>query len=69
MRPFSIVPNLVYSGGGCDVHTVITDRSVVMESRRIRTVDEDEILKKVQRASEKVLKREKVWPQPRWKVE
>lgn len=51
------------------MHTVITDRSVVMESRRIRTVDEDEILKKVQRASEKVLKREKVWPQPRWKVE
>ena len=69
MHSFSIVPNLVYSGDGADVHTVIIDGSVVMENRRIRTVDEDEILRKAQRASEKVLKKAKVWPQSRWKIE
>jgi len=37
--------------------------------RRIRTVAEDEILKKARRASERVLKKGKVQPQLWWKIE
>ena len=69
MHDFSIVPNLVYSGDGADVDTVIIDGNVVMENRQIKTMDEHSILEKAQRASEEILKRADVRIHPRWRVE
>ena len=69
MHDFSIVPNLVYSGDGADVETVIIDGNVVMENRQVKTMDEHSILQKAQRASEEILERSQVRILPRWKVE
>jgi 5-methylthioadenosine/S-adenosylhomocysteine deaminase len=69
MHEFSIVPNLVYSGDGADVETVIIDGNMVMENRQVKTMDEHSILQKAQKASEEILERSQVRITPRWKVE
>lgn len=69
MHDFSIVPNLVYSGDGADVETVIVDGNVVMENRQVKTMDEDSILQKAQKTSEAIQERSGVRILPRWKVE
>jgi 5-methylthioadenosine/S-adenosylhomocysteine deaminase len=69
IHEFSIVPNLVYSGDGGDVDTAIIDGNVVMENRKVKTMDEHSILQKVQRASEEIRERSHVRILPRWKVE
>ena len=55
IHDFSIVPNLVYSGDGQDVETVIIDGKIVMEKRKIITVNEEEILAKAQKAAERIV--------------
>jgi len=54
---FALVPNIVYSGDGRDVETVIIDGRIVMEGRRMLTVDENKILEDAQRSSEKIIYR------------
>src|SRR5262249_58945549 len=39
MHDFSIVPNLVYAGEGADVETTIVDGPVLMDGRRLLTID------------------------------
>jgi len=69
MHDFSIVPNLVYSGDGGDVRTVIIDGKIVMENSQIKTLDENSILQKVQRLSEEILERCNLRIKSRWPVE
>ena len=40
----NIVSNVVYSSSGADVDTVMIDGRIVMEGRRMLTLDEDEVL-------------------------
>jgi 5-methylthioadenosine/S-adenosylhomocysteine deaminase len=53
----NILSNIVYSANGSDVLTTIINGKVVMEDRRLLTSDEGEILRKVQAASDNLLKR------------
>lgn len=41
---YDILANLVYAGQASDVDTVIIDGRIIMEGRRLLTIDEDEIL-------------------------
>lgn len=66
---FSIVPNLVYSGEGADVETSIINGQVVMENRKILTVNVDRILTEAQQATERVLAKLPYKLKPRWPVE
>jgi 5-methylthioadenosine/S-adenosylhomocysteine deaminase len=56
--PMHNVPSLlVYSANGNDVDTVIVDGMVIMDHRKILTVNEEEILRKAQEAFEGLLGR------------
>ncbi|MCS7138302.1 MAG: amidohydrolase family protein, partial [Candidatus Caldarchaeum sp.] len=52
---FALVPNLVYSAEGRDVETAIVDGRIVMENRRMTTVDEQKVLEEAQKSSERIL--------------
>ena len=45
---------LVYSANGSDVDTVIIDGNVVMENRKILTVDEGEIVEKARLSARRI---------------
>lgn len=69
-QDFSLIPNLVYSGSGADVDTVIIDGAIVMEGREMKTVDEERVLSEAQKAGRQVLKRTGLEDKlrPRWPV-
>ncbi len=69
VHDFSLVPTLVYSGEGADVETVIIDGNVVMEKRKIKTVNVKRVLNQAQRATEKLLKKLPFKLQPKWPFE
>jgi len=71
MHDFSIVPNLVYSGDGRDVETVIINGAVVMEDREVKTMDVSTIASRAQRAAEEIVERLPYRSQlkARWKLE
>jgi 5-methylthioadenosine/S-adenosylhomocysteine deaminase len=48
----NIVPNLVYSARGHEVETVIIDGNIVMENRKVLTVNEKEVIYRAQKAAE-----------------
>jgi 5-methylthioadenosine/S-adenosylhomocysteine deaminase len=48
-------PNIVYSARGDEVETLIIDGRVVMENRRVLTMDEERVLAEAQRAAEEVV--------------
>ena len=50
-----ILSHLVYSAGGADVITVVVDGKVVMENRKIMTVDEEEVMEEVNFRAKKLL--------------
>jgi 5-methylthioadenosine/S-adenosylhomocysteine deaminase len=51
---YNIVSHLVYSATGADVRDVIIDGKVIMENRRLLTLDEEEILRKAKKWGEKI---------------
>ncbi|WP_353893062.1 amidohydrolase [Proteinivorax hydrogeniformans] len=53
----NIVPNLVYSASGSEVESVIIDGKVVMEDRKLISVDEKQAVQEGQEAAEKIAKR------------
>ncbi len=55
MHDFSIVANLVYGGEGADVETVIVDGRILMEERRLLTVDVARVLVEAQRIAERLV--------------
>jgi 5-methylthioadenosine/S-adenosylhomocysteine deaminase len=54
LHDFSIVPNLVYAGEGADVETTIVDGRVLMENRRLTTIDVEKVLVEGQRIAERI---------------
>jgi len=50
----NVVFNLVYYASGADVDTVVVDGKPVVEGRRMLTVDEDEILGRLQRHAQRL---------------
>ena len=51
---YNIVSHLVYSATGADVRDVIIDGKVIMENRKLLTLDEEEILRKAKEWGEKI---------------
>ncbi len=51
---YNIVSHLVYSATGADVRDVMIDGKVIMENRRLLTLDEEEILRKAKEWGEKI---------------
>jgi cytosine/adenosine deaminase-related metal-dependent hydrolase len=70
VRDFSTAANLVYAGEGADVETTIVDGRVLMEKRRLLTIDGDRVLAEAQRIAERIAGRLPA-PEtlrPRWPV-
>ena len=67
---YNPISNLVYSATGSSVDTVLCDGKILMEGRRLETLDEEEIYTHVDRLTPGILKKtnleEKV--KPRWPV-
>lgn len=61
--------NLVYSAAGDAVRTVFVEGRILMEERRVLTVNEDEIVYQCKVAGEQVLKRSGVSIDTRWAFE
>jgi 5-methylthioadenosine/S-adenosylhomocysteine deaminase len=54
---YNLVSHLVYSATGADVRDVIIDGKPVMENRKLLTLDEGQILEKMQGIKENILQR------------
>ena len=65
---FSEVQNLVYSASGDSVETVFVDGRMIMENRKVLTVDEDEILDRCAELGEQVLARGKLVVPSKWPI-
>ncbi len=50
-----IVTNIVYSANGADVRTVIIDGNIIMKDRKIYSIDEQELYKKVDNICKRLL--------------
>ncbi len=48
--------HIVYAAGGSDVKTVIIDGRVVMEDRRLLTIDEHEAMERVREIARRIKK-------------
>lgn len=57
LHDFSLVPNMVYSGDGADVDTVIVDGRVIMEGGEVQTLDEKEVLARAQEAGVRIFEK------------
>jgi 5-methylthioadenosine/S-adenosylhomocysteine deaminase len=51
---YNIVSNLVYSAAGADVRDVIIDGKLVMQDRKLLTIDEEKVLQKVEEWEAKI---------------
>ncbi len=49
--------NIVYSARGSDVDTVIVDGKLLMEGRKVKTLDEEEVMQKAQQTASELLTR------------
>lgn len=65
---FSEVQNLVYSANGDAVETVFIDGKLVMENRKVLTVDEDEILNRCAELGEQILIRGNLPVPGKWPI-
>ncbi|MCC6178440.1 MAG: amidohydrolase family protein [Chloroflexi bacterium] len=61
-----VVSNLVYSGEGRDVRTVVVDGRVVVRDRRLVTMSEEHVLEDAERVGEEVMRRLKIRQRQRW---
>jgi 5-methylthioadenosine/S-adenosylhomocysteine deaminase len=48
----SVISNIIYSAIGSDVDTMIVDGKVLMQGRRVLTLDEERVMEKARRAAE-----------------
>jgi 5-methylthioadenosine/S-adenosylhomocysteine deaminase len=65
---YSEVQNLVYSADGRSVETVYIHGRLVMENRKVLTVNEDEIIGHCMELSEKLLARTGLSVPGRWPI-
>ena len=70
MHDFSIVANLVYAGEGADVETTIVDGLILMENRRLLTIDVDKVRMEGQRIAERIVRQLPYQEtlRPRWPI-
>ena len=52
-----VYANLVYSAHGSDVDTVIVDGEILMENRKVKTLNESEVMKKAQKTAWDLIER------------
>ena len=50
----NIVSGLVYSSTGAEVDTVIVDGKVLMENRKLTTIDEDRVYEEIRSMAERL---------------
>jgi cytosine/adenosine deaminase-related metal-dependent hydrolase len=62
------VNTLVYSASGASVRTVLIDGRVVLDDRRVTTVDEREVLHRAERLAHPYIARAGLAPRPKWPV-
>jgi len=62
------VTHIVYAAQGQDVDTVIIDGKIIMQNRRILTVDEERILEEAEKRGFNVIKRAGIKPIIHWKI-
>jgi len=60
--------NLVYSASGDSADTVIVDGRIVMEKRKVKTINEREVIEKIKHLAKGVEKRSGVRPPTRWPI-
>jgi len=62
------VSNLVHSASGDCANTVIIDGRIIMQNRKLKTVNESEVLKKAQKTAEEIIERSglKVYSTSTW---
>lgn len=65
---FSVASNLVYAANGGDVDTTVVDGHIVMERKRLLTLDEDRVLKEAERRGRDLLERSGVRLRSTWKT-
>jgi 5-methylthioadenosine/S-adenosylhomocysteine deaminase len=65
---YSEVQNLVYSADGRSVETVYVNGRLIMDDRKVLTVDENEIIRRCMMLSEKLLQRTGVSVPGRWPI-
>ena len=65
---FNPITHLVYAAQGQDVDTVIIDGKVIMEHRKILTVDEEKILEEAEKRGFNVIRRAGIKPKINWPV-
>jgi len=63
------VTHLVYAAQGQDVETVIIDGKIVMENRKILTVDEEKILEEAEKRGHQVVEKAGIKPIIHWPIE
>ena len=63
---FSIVSNLVYAANGSDVDTTIVDGRILMEKKKLLTIDEDRVLREAERRARSLLGRSGIKLRPNW---
>lgn len=56
----NVISHLVYSATGSDVDTVIVDGKVIMQGRRVLTLEEDRVLEEAQKAADDLLAQKEV---------
>ena len=64
---YNELQNLVYSAQGSSCESVIIDGKFAMENREVKTVDEMEIVDRIQQLAKGVLKRTKLPIYSKWK--
>lgn len=64
---FSVASNLVYAASGGDVHTTIVDGRILMEGKRLLTLNEDRVLREAERRAVSLLERSGVKIRSTWK--
>ena len=65
---FSLASNLVYAANGGDVETTIVDGRILMENRRLLTLNEDGILEEARRRGRSLVERAGVDVRSSWKT-
>jgi 5-methylthioadenosine/S-adenosylhomocysteine deaminase len=69
LNPLLDVANaLVYSTDGRNVDTVIVGGRVVMEGRRVLTLDEERLYAQVREIAPRLVARAGLHPRPRWPI-
>ncbi len=61
-----LVSHLVWSAYASDVETTIVDGKIIMENRKIKTIDESAIIEKVNGTAEETMKRLGIGEEPVW---